>query len=379
MKVLLSGGGTAGHINPALAIAAKIKKENPDAQIAFVGTPKGMENKLVTRAGYPIYHVDVKGFVRKKSFKSLVENVGVMYKALTSVSKAGKIIKKFNPDIVIGTGGYVSWPVLKAAANKKIPTAIHEQNAVVGVTTKMLSEVVDKVMISFIESEKDLKVSKDKIVFVGNPVNPEMLKVSKEEERRKLNIGNTPCLLSYGGSLGAKVLNNNIFYLIEKESLKGIKHIHAVGSYEWNVRLDEMKSRKLFDKEGTELCEYIYDMPSKMAAADLVISRAGAITLAELAILKKPAILIPSPNVTNNHQYKNAKVVADKGGAVLIEEKNLTPELLQETVTDLINDKQKLKNMSDCMGSLAVVDTEQRIYTVIKNLCGDKNERLNKT
>lgn len=375
MKVLLSGGGTAGHINPALAIAAKIKKENPDAEIAFVGTPKGMENKLVSRAGYPIYHVDVKGFIRKKNIKALFENIGVFYKALTSVSKAGKIIRDFNPDIVIGTGGYVSWPVLKAAANKKIPTAIHEQNAVVGVTTKMLSEVVDKVMISFKESQKDLNVSKEKIVFVGNPVNPEMLKVSKKEEREKLSLGDTPYILSYGGSLGAKAINNNIFDLVEKDGLKGIaKHIHGVGSYEWNVRLDEMKKRGLLDKEETEFSEYIYDMPSKMAAADLVISRAGAITLAELAILSKPAILIPSPNVTNNHQYRNAKVVADNGGAVLIEEKDLTPELLKETVLSLINDKEKLKNMSECMKSLAVRDTLDRIYGVIKNLVGDKNE-----
>lgn len=367
MKVLLSGGGTAGHINPALAIAAKIKEEHPDAEIAFVGTPKGMENKLVSRAGYPIFHVDVKGFIRKKSPRSVVENIGVLYKALTSPIKAAKIIKDFSPDIVIGTGGYVSWPVLKAAASKKIPTAIHEQNAVVGVTTKMLSKVVDRVMISFAESENEL--DKSKTVLVGNPVNPLMTKVNKEEEREKMGMGNKPYILSYGGSLGAKVINNNIFDIIERGSFKDrAYHTHAVGSYEWNVRKDEIKRRGLDSVTGVELSEYIYDMPSKMAASDLVICRAGAITLAELAILGKPAILIPSPNVTNNHQYKNAKVIAEAGGAILIEEKDLDSHRLEKEINDLISNPDRLSEMSRCMKRLAIADSNDRIYKVIKEL-----------
>ncbi len=362
MRVLLSGGGTAGHINPALAIASIIKKEHPDAEIAFVGTPSGMENKLVGRAGYEIFHVDVKGFQRKKSPKAMLANVGALYKAVTSPIKAGKIIKRFSPDIVIGTGGYVSWPVLKAAASRGIPTAIHEQNAVVGVTTKMLSRVVDKVMISFEESRGQLDIDEKKIVFVGNPTNPEMLKVKKEKR-------NSPYILSYGGSLGAKALNNAVFDVIERGKVsEKAQHTHGVGSYEWRVREEEIKKRGLLDKKGVELLEYIYDMPSKMASADLVISRAGAITLAELAILRKPAILIPSPNVTDNHQYKNALVVANAGGAVLIEEKDLTPELLEEKILSLISDEKKLSEMSECMGRLAVTDTGERIYEVIKNL-----------
>ena len=196
MRVLLSGGGTAGHINPALAIASIIKKEHPDAEIAFVGTPNGMENKLVTRAGYPIYHVDVTGFIRKKSIKAMFQNVGVLYRAVTSPLAASKIIKSFSPDIVIGTGGYVSWPVLRAAVSKGIPTAIHEQNAVVGVTTKMLSGIVDRVMISFEESRSELETDKNKIVLVGNPVNSDMLHSSNEDERAKLGIGEKPYLLS---------------------------------------------------------------------------------------------------------------------------------------------------------------------------------------
>lgn len=368
MRVLLSGGGTAGHINPALSIAAIIKEKYPDSKIAFVGTPTGMENKLVSRAGYEIFHVDVKGFKRKKSLGAMVSNAEALVKAVTSPIKAGKIIKSFCPDIVIGTGGYVSWPVLKAAAKRGIPTAIHEQNAVIGVTTKMLSRIVDKVMISFEESSGQFDTDKDKIVFVGNPVNPEMLKINREEERRKLSL-DTPYLLSYGGSLGAKAVNNVVFDVIEKGDVAKIaKHTHGVGSYEWNERKEEIEKRKLSQKKGVELLEYIYDMPSKMAAADLVVSRAGAITLAELAVLHKPAILIPSPNVTNNHQYKNALVVAKAGGAVLIEEKDLTSERLSNEIISILTDKERLSKMSSAMADLAVYDTSERIFEVIKKL-----------
>ena len=373
MRILLSGGGTAGHINPALAIAAKIKKENPDAVIAFVGTPNGMENKLVTREGYHIYHVDIRGFERSLSPKSIFKNMGTAVMAVTSPIKAGKIIKEFRPDAVIGTGGYVSWPVLKAAAKRGIPTLIHEQNAVVGMTTNMLSKLVDRVMISFEESRGLLECSPDKIVLVGNPTKPDIHKMSREEERKKLSLGDTPYLLSYGGSLGAKVINNNIFNVIESGRFKDrIKHTHGVGSYEWGVRHSEIEERGLDKVSGVDLAEYIYDMPSNMAAADLVISRAGAITLAELAILGKPAILIPSPNVTNNHQYKNAKVVSDAGGALLIEEKDLTSELLSDKIEELLFDKEKLAKMSQCMKSLAIVDSEDKIYGELTKLLESK-------
>ena len=373
MKILLSGGGTAGHINPALAIAAKIKKEIPDAVIAFVGTPNGMENKLVARAGYPIYHVDVRGFVRSLSPSNIIKNMGTAVMAVTSPIKAKKIIREFRPDAVIGTGGYVSWPVLKAAASLKIPTLIHEQNAVVGMTTDMLSKVVDRVMISFEESRAQFKCDPDKLVLVGNPTNPDIFKVSRDTEREKMGLGDTPYLLSYGGSLGAKVINNNIFDIIEGGRFVGrIRHTHGVGSYEWGVRKEEIERRGLQGVEGVDMAEYIYDMPSKMSASDLVIARAGAITLAELAILGKPAILIPSPNVTNNHQYKNAKVVSDAGGAVLIEEKDLTPTLLSDTIEELLFDKDRLEEMSRNMKKLAITDSEDKIFKEIKTLLENK-------
>ncbi len=356
MRILLSGGGTAGHINPALTIAAKIRQENPDAEIAFVGTKRGMENKLVSRAGYPIMHVEVRGFSRSLAPRSIVKNIGTAYMALVSPIKAKKIIKEFKPDAVIGTGGYVSWPVLKAAASLGIPTLIHEQNAVVGMTTNMLSKVVDRVLISFEETRGELECSPEKIVLVGNPVNPEMLSVKPKPSDK-------PYLLSYGGSLGARVINNNVFDIIESKRFAGrIEHTHGVGSYEWGVRSDEIEKRGLNKVDGVEVSEYIYDMASRMSRADLVIARAGAITLAELAVLGKPAILIPSPNVTNNHQYRNAKVVSDAGGAILIEEKDLTSELLSDKIEELLFNKNRLDEMSACMKKLAITDSEDKIY-----------------
>ena len=364
MRVLLSGGGTAGHINPALAIAEKIRLENPDAEIAFVGTPAGMENRLVAKAGYKIYHVDVKGFQRKLTLK----NVSTAWKALVSPIRAGKIIKEFCPDIVIGTGGYVSWPVVKAAASRKIPTVIHEQNAQAGVTTRMLSAVVDKVMISFEATRGQLRAENEDIVLTGNPVRPELFTINREDEREKLSLPDRPYIVSCGGSLGARAINENVLELIRRKtfSSNNIYITHAVGSYEWKRRESEIEN--LEKTEGCSVQEYIYDMPSRMCASDLVICRAGAITLAELATLGKPAILIPSPYVTDNHQYKNAKVVENEGAAVVIEEKDLTPELLEKTVLELLGDKTRLEQMQKNARKLAINDTHDRIYKIVNEL-----------
>jgi UDP-N-acetylglucosamine--N-acetylmuramyl-(pentapeptide) pyrophosphoryl-undecaprenol N-acetylglucosamine transferase len=364
MKVLLSGGGTAGHINPALAIAEKIRMEIPDAEIAFVGTPRGMENRLVEKAGYKIYHVDVKGFQRKLTLK----NLSTAWKAVTSPLRAGKIIKEFKPDIVIGTGGYVSWPVVKAASSRKIPTLIHEQNAQAGVTTRMLSAVCDKVMISFEATRSQLRAKSENIILTGNPVRPELFRVNKEAERSRLSIPDAHYIVSCGGSLGARAINEAMLTLVKNKSLssKGVFLTHAVGSYEWERRQGEISS---LEKDSyTEVCEYIYDMPSRMCAADLVICRAGAITLAELAVLGKPAILIPSPYVTDNHQYKNAKVVENGGAAVVIEEKDLTPELLEKMVFEILSDSKRLEQMQKCARALAINDTHDRIWKCIKEL-----------
>ncbi len=367
MRVLLSGGGTGGHINPALSIAKRILQSHPDAQIAFVGTPYGMENKLIPREGFKLYHVDVKGFIRKPTLK----NIPILYKAVTSPLKAKKILKEFKPDIVIGTGGYASWPIVKAAAKAKIPTAIHEQNAVPGVTTKMLSRYVDKVMISFKESAEYIGMP-EKTVLVGNPVSPAVLSADRIQAKAKFNPENKISILSFGGSLGAREINNNVLSFIEKYVSQNdrVIHTHAVGSYEWEKRLAQVE--KLKKVKNAEILEYIYDMPERMAASDIVICRAGAITLAELQVLGKPAILIPSPNVTNNHQYKNALVLKNSGAAELVEEKDLTPDALIKIVDNILNDSLLLANMQKNMLALAIRDSGERIYEIIRELTNKK-------
>lgn len=373
MRVLVSGGGTAGHINPALAIADKIKAEQPDSVIEYVGTPTGMENQLVPKAGYKIHGVAVRGFKRKLS----LDNIDAAIKAFTSVSKAKKIIKEFKPDIVIGTGGYVCWPVMKAATKMGVPTAIHESNAVPGVATKMLSKMVDKIMISF-ESTKDyFNCDRTKFVLTGNPVSEKILKADKAEMRKKLGIPDDKVvILSAGGSLGARRINEAVFHLINEYSVKddGVFHFHATGrgGFEEQAELYAKEGFERADedslvKNNVAVMRYIYNMPEVLACADVVICRAGAMTLSEIAAMKKSAVIIPSPNVTNNHQYKNAKVLADGDAATLIEEKELTGELLLEKVKMYADDVMLREMTGENIKKFAVYDTLDRIYDIV---CG---------
>lgn len=378
MRVLVSGGGTAGHINPALAIADKIKSEIPDAVIEYVGTPGGMENQLVPKAGYKIHVVAVKGFKRKLSF----ENIDAAIKAVTSVAKAKKIIKNFKPDIVIGTGGYVSWPVVKGAAKMGIPTLIHEQNAVPGVTTKMLSKLVDKVMISFESSRQLFECDQKKLVLTGNPVSEKMLKADKNKMRAMLGIPDgAVVIVSAGGSLGAKMLNGAVFELIKNYSLNNEKiyHFHATGKggYDEQSKLYkalgfENTDEDTLKKGNVTVKKYIYNMNELLASADIVVCRAGAMTLSEIAAMQKAAVIIPSPNVTNNHQYKNAKVLSDGNAAVLIEEKDLTGELLCEKVKEYAENTQLRKKTEENIKNFAVYDTLDRIYSEICKLTDKK-------
>ncbi len=287
MRVLISGGGTGGHINPALAIAEKIKSCNKDAVIEYVGTEKGLEASLVPKAGYKIHFIKVKGFKRRLT----LENIDAAGKAVTAVVAAKKVIKKFKPDIVIGTGGYVSWPVLKAASKMGIPTCIHEQNAYPGVTTRMLSKYVDKVMISFDECRKYFTCDSSKLTLVGNPVSEKMLSANKEHAREKLGFSaDEKVLLSAGGSLGAQPLNENVYELVKNYSLvSGIRHIHATGGAGWQTEREkyialgfEETSEDVLTKGNVTVCRYIYNMHELLAACDVEICRAGAMTLAEL-------------------------------------------------------------------------------------------------
>ena len=364
LKVVFSCGGTGGHINPAISIADYIKSVMPEAYITFIGSDRGMENTLVPKAGYTLKTVAVRGFNRKISLKGLKDNVSAAYKALTGVSKAKKILKKISPDVVIGTGGYASYSAVKAASKLKIPAMIHEQNAFPGVTTKQLAKCADVIFISFEESQKYFTDNeKKKIVFTGNPVNPSVLKAEKNEARKKYGLRDGDVyILSFGGSLGADKINETVLQTLEDYISKTeIRYTHGIGRTRYEALKKENKLEKYKPYKNIELSDYIYDMPERMAAADIVISRAGAITIAEGACLGKAMILIPSPNVAENHQYKNAAVLAEAGAAVLIEEKDLTSGRLTEEIGALISDKEKLKSLENGIKKFAKRDAVKRI------------------
>lgn len=370
MRVLITGGGTGGHVNPALAIANTIKQNDPDAVIEYVGTKKGIENKLVPKAGYPLHYVEIQGLRRKLS----PANLRAAYLAVTSPHKAKAIIEEFKPDLVVGTGGYVSWPVVKAAADMGIPTALHESNAIAGVAVKMLQKYVDRIYLNFEKTGETLTCDKSKLMKVGNPVMGGFSSLTREEARAKLGIPDKYkyIILSYAGSMGAEKVNDAVLCLMREFTAKHpeVYHIHATGSIELELCTSQFKEMGLDKCENIELCEYIYDMPVKMAAADLTINRAGAMTISELAITGKAAIFIPSPNVAENHQYKNAKVLADAGAAGLYEEKDLTDgakPLIAEVEKLLSDEGEAIRNeMQEKIRQFAVPESNKLIY---QDLC----------
>ena len=373
MRALIAGGGTAGHINPAIAIANKIKKENPDAEILFAGTKRGMESRLVPNAGFDFTPIEVRGFQRQFSFRNLKNNILAVKCLLTSQFRARKIIRDFKPDVVIGTGGYVSGPIVLQASRMGVKTVIHEQNAFAGVTTKLLSPRVDVALLAVEAAAKYLDKSCPHVT-VGNPIRDAILTASRRNAREKLSVGDKTCVLSFGGSLGAARVNEAVAELMKQHTQNGgYYHIHATGSYE------KESFPKLLDKLGVDknypsldIREYIDDMPECIAAADVMICRAGAITLSEIEAAGKASILIPSPNVAENHQYHNAMVLANAGAAVVIEEKDLTGEKLNKTFEELTRDKETLSRLGVNASKLAVVDSADRIYAEIVKVLAQK-------
>ncbi|MGN0614418.1 MAG: undecaprenyldiphospho-muramoylpentapeptide beta-N-acetylglucosaminyltransferase [Porcipelethomonas sp.] len=377
MRVLLAGGGTAGHINPALAIASVIKKHHPDTEFLFVGTPNGMEARLIPEAGYNFASMKVAGFQRKISFENIKRNVKAVYYLTTASSKAKKIISDFKPDMAIGTGGYVSGPVIKQCAKMGIPTAIHEQNAFPGVTNKLLAKAVDKVMLTVKEALNYFGKDVDYTV-TGLPVRAEIKSVTKLEARAQLGFDNELCILSFGGSLGAGCINETMADVIGWHTTNNLKinHIHGYGKMGRESFPDSMEERNIpMKSKRLRITEYINDMDVCLAAADIVICRSGASTLAELEAAGKASILIPSPIVTGNHQYHNAMVLGKAGAAIVIEQKDVTSELMIEKIRALYEDRGKLADMAENAAALAIGDTDERIYSVIQELMKKKKIR----
>lgn len=370
MKILFAAGGTAGHINPALAVASYIKEKNPDVKILFVGTKDHMESRLVPGAGFDFKSIEISGFRRSFSPGAIKHNIKTLFLILRSSAQSKKIIKDFSPDVCVGFGGYVSGPVLRCAVRMKIPTCIHEQNAFPGITNKALAGEVDRVMLT-VEAAAARMNAKNECIVTGLPVRGELLSADREMSRAKLGInGEKPLVLSFSGSLGAKPINDAIMpILLENAESKKYYHIHSFGTNGGEYM--DIFSEKGFHngKRGTvEVRQYIDDMDVCMAAADLVIGRAGASTLSEIEALGKASILIPSPYVAENHQYYNALALKEKNGAQIIEEKDLSADSLRSMIDSILSDKEKLQLMEQGAKSAAITNAAQRIAEIILSL-----------
>ena len=372
MNVIFTCGGTGGHINPAIAVANILKERQPDAKILFIGAQGHMEEKLVPAAGFELVTLPGSGLSRKLNMAGIKKNVNAIKCVLSAVGKCKKIIREFGADVVVGTGGYASFPALLAASQVKVPTVVHEANAVPGLTTKMAAAVADRVLVCFEESVKYYK-NPHQVEVVGMPVRREFLTGDKAKARAELGItDHKPVLVSAFGSQGAKVMNETMADMMPMEQADGFPfhHIHATGSFgkEWMPKRVQDNGVDWEKESMLDIREYIYNMPTVLAAADLMIGRAGSATCNEIAVAGVPCILIPSPNVTNNHQEKNARVLENGGGAVVVLEKDCTPEKMYEQVKSLLEDAKRREEMSKALRSLVRTDSADRICDIVEEL-----------
>ena len=374
MKVLLSGGGTGGHVYPAIAIANKIRDEHPDAEIIFVGTEKGIESEIVPKYGFELKTVTVQGFKRKIDF----DNVKRVFKLFKGLEQSRKIVKKFKPDIVIGTGGYVSGPVLFNASMGKIPAIIHEQNSFPGVTNKILSKTVTKVLTSFEDSHKRFpETAEDKLVFTGNPVRKEILLSRKNIARKNLSISDEKrMVLCYGGSGGSRKINDAMRLVIKNMVNEDIAFIFATGKSYYDEFMGSISDINL--KPYQKVMPYLEDMANALAASDLVIGSAGAISLAEITALGKPSIIIPKAYTAENHQEYNAKSIEKQGAGIAILEKNLTPESLNTAVFKLLGDRELLVDMANASKTIGKPEAIDLIYDEIMKVYNSTQKSTSK-
>lgn len=372
MKVIIAAAGTGGHINPGIAIANKIKKEEPNSEIIFIGTKRGLENDLVPRAGYELKTVEAHGLSKKISFQSMKDNL----KTLQGIGQAKKIIREFKPDIVIGTGGYICGPVVLAAKHYYIPTMLHESNAFPGKAVTMLAKKVDTIMVGFAEAQERMKQA-NHIAVTGTPTKVTNLQLTKIQKREILNqIGlkdNMPVVLVFGGSQGAKAINDAMVTLINEKKNKDYQIIWAAGPIQFDIIKQHIKNMGTLEK--VKIVPYIYHMEEVMNACDMLIARSGAMTITEVANVGKPAIFIPLPYVSQNHQEYNAKVLEKVGAAKIILNKDLNAQVLHEQIQELIQQPNVITQMGENAKKIAVRDVEQRIYHEIEQLV-KKNKKV---
>ena len=371
-RVIFTCGGTAGHVNPAIALAQLMRRKDPATEFLFVGAERGLEKDLVPKAGYEFCTVHISSFHRSLKPREIKHNVISVCNLMRAPREARAILQEFRPDIVIGTGGYASYPMVKAAAKAGIPTAVHESNMVPGLTTEMLEPFADRVMVGF-ESCRQHYKHPDKVAVTGTPVRGDFFDLTKEEAKRALNVDDgRPLIVSFWGSLGASGMNRQMADFLALEAAKEpFHHIHGAGNagYPMVKQLLRDKGVDLEAHPSLQVKEYIYNMAVVMRAADLVICRAGASTISELTALGVPAVIVPSPYVTNNHQEKNARVLEEAGGAAVLLEKDATGQALFQTACAILHDGERRTGMEKAMASLGIRDATERIYQTVLELC----------
>lgn len=364
MRVIIAAAGTGGHINPALAIANKIKQEEKNSEIIFVGTDRGLENDLVPRAGYELKKIDAYGFNRQIS----IDNVKKMYKTFKSIGQAKKIIEDFKPDIMIGTGGYICLPVGIAASKYNVPIVLHESNAFPGVAIKMLAKKAETILVGFEDAKERIKNAKN-VVVVGNPSKVKKLNFTEKQKQEIINkIGLTdlskPIVLVFGGSQGAQKINESFINIISKKLNKDYQIIWATGPNQYDMIKTKLQSLNISINNipNVKILPYIYNMEEVMNCVDLVVSRSGAMTITEISIVGKPSIFIPFPYATENHQEYNAKVLEKVGAAKIILDAKLDDNILNSTINEIISDKEKMCRMSENAHAVEIKNVEDKIY-----------------
>ena len=371
MNVIFTCGGTGGHINPAIAVADVLKQRHPDCNILFIGAKGHMEEQLVPRAGYKLECLPGSGLSRKLSLAGLKKNAKAVKSVFSAVNQCKQIIRDFRPDVIIGTGGYASFPALYAGSRMGIPTCVHESNAVPGLTTKMAANKATRVLVCFEESKNHYK-HPEKVQVVGMPVRQEFWNTTRRQARQELGIGDEALVVSTYGSQGARAMNEMTAQLFALEQKAGFpfRHIHAMGKFatEWMPQAVQEQGVNLESCPHIEMREYIYNMPTVLAAADVVLGRAGSGTCNEIAATGTPCILIPSPNVTNNHQEKNARILESRGAAVLVQEAQCSAQGIFDEIMSLLGDEPRRLQMSQTLRSMGVADSAQRICDILEEL-----------
>ena len=369
MRVIIAAAGTGGHINPGIAIANKIKKEEPDSKIIFIGTTRGLENDLVPRAGYELKTIDAYGLSKKIS----IDNIKKMYKTFKGIGEAKKIIKEFKPDIVIGTGGYICGAVVLAAKKNNIPVLLHESNAFPGKAIKMLSKKADTILVSFEDAKSRIENCKN-VVFTGTPVKVKKQNYDLNQKKKILNdlklSVEKPVVLIFGGSQGAQKINDAIIEIIENKLNKDYQIIWATGPKQYDIIKNKLSENNIDidDIDNTRIVPYIYNMEEVENISDLVVARSGAMTITEISNLGKPSILIPLPNVSNDHQMYNAKVLEKVSAAKIITNDSLNGEILNREINNIIGTKGKCDEMGKNALKISTSNVEEKIYTEIKKL-----------